>query len=240
MWIENSVTFLTVRHHEAPNSYQSDGIFNSQRTTATFINIILFIYLFILFYFIFFKHTLPSAIVFKLGYSLFYQLYAVYAEISTFSIKKCSVRHPSTTSWRHARGRLTPPGIRRKYPERLKIAENLSCIQKILIRNSELSRPRDYAENEIHGKKKGEYDIKRYTIIYDPRHVKTYLCHMRSTNPRGLISAFIVRCLDKCNISTRYSQNFKTLASICSRAGRFESHLVGNPEDSFSRVVAHI
>ena len=35
-------------------------------------------------------------------------------------------------------------------------------------------------------------------------------------------------------------QNFKPLASLCSSAGRFESYLVGNNEDRFSRDVAHI
>ena len=70
----------------------------------------------------FFLHTLPLAIVFKLGYVFFNQFYA---EISIFSIKKCSVRLLSTTSWRHAQGCLTFPGIRRKYPEWVKIMENL-------------------------------------------------------------------------------------------------------------------
>ena len=73
-------------------------------------------------YRIFFLHTFPSTTVFKLGYVLFYQFYG---EISIFSIKKCLVRLQPMTSWHHAGGRLTPPGIRRKYPERVKIAENL-------------------------------------------------------------------------------------------------------------------
>ena len=72
-------------------------------------------------YIFFFLHTLSLTIVFKLGYALFHQFYA---EISTFSIKKCSVRHLSTTSWYHARGHLTSSGIRRKYPEQVKIKEN--------------------------------------------------------------------------------------------------------------------
>ena len=63
-----------------PNSYPSDGSFNSHRTTIIID---------------FFLHTLPSTIVLKLEYGLLYQFYA---EITTFSIKKCSVRHPSTTS----------------------------------------------------------------------------------------------------------------------------------------------
>ena len=52
---------------------------------------------------------------------------------------------------------------------------------------------------------------------------------------RSLISTFVVRCLD----STCYGQNFKTLASLCFWAGWFESTLVANPEDRFSRDVAH-
>ena len=76
---------------------------------------------------------------------------------------------------------------------------------------------------------------------------------------RSLISMFVVRCLDSilplldlCKwwmLSfltpdmggyTWSSRNFKTLASLISWAGRFESHLVANPEDRFSRDVAHI
>ena len=37
-----------------------------------------------------------------------------------------------------------------------------------------------------------------------------------------------------------YTQNFKTLASLCSWAGRFESYLVADPEDRFSRDEAHL
>ena len=68
-----------------------------------------------------FLHTLPSTIIFKLEYAL---LHEFYAEISTLSIKKYSVRLLSTTSWSHARGRLTLPGIKQKYRERVKITEN--------------------------------------------------------------------------------------------------------------------
>ena len=106
--IENSVTRVTARHHEPlmmPNSYPCDGIFSLHRTTITDS----------------FSCTLSSTIVIKLEYVLFYQFYA---KNSTLSIKKCSVRLLST-SWRHAQGRLTPPGTRRKYPERVKITEKL-------------------------------------------------------------------------------------------------------------------
>ena len=41
-----------------------------------------------------------------------------------------------------------------------------------------------------------------FAIVYEPRHEKTCLCHMRTTKAqislriRSLISAFVVRCLD--------------------------------------------
>ena len=124
MRIKKSVTRVTVRHHEAcrvtPNSYPEWRNFNSHRTIIIDS---------------FFLYTRPSTIVFKLESALFYQFYA---EISIFSIKKCSVRLLSTKSWSHARGRLTLPCIRRKYPERVKIAEN----RVGYARNSFLSYPR--------------------------------------------------------------------------------------------------
>ena len=42
------------------------------------------------------------------------------------------------------------------------------------------------------------------------------------------------------NTCTCYSHSFKTLASLCSRADRFESYLVANPEGRFSRDVAQM
>ena len=42
------------------------------------------------------------------------------------------------------------------------------------------------------------------------------------------------------NTSTCYSRNFKTLAGLCSWAGRFESCMVANPKDRFSRDEAHM
>ena len=53
----------------------------------------------------FLLRTLPSTFVLKFEDALFYQCCA---KISTYSIRKCSVLVQSTTSWRHARGRLTP------------------------------------------------------------------------------------------------------------------------------------
>ena len=43
--------------------------------------------------------------------------------------------------------------------------------------------------------------------------------------------------LRKYKISRVYIRNFKTLANFCGCAGRFESDLVTNPEDRFSRVI---
>ena len=67
--IENSITRVTVRLHEAcrvmPNSYPSDGIQFAPMNHYRF----------------FFLHTLPSTIAFRLEYVLFYQLYA---KITTF------------------------------------------------------------------------------------------------------------------------------------------------------------
>ena len=50
---------------------------------------------------------------------------------------------------------------------------------------------------------------------------------------RSLISTFVVHYLDSIII-----ENFKTLASLCSWADRFETYLVGNPKDRFSHDVA--
>ena len=55
-----------------------------------------------------------------------------------------------------------------------------------------------------------------------------------SARPRSLISTFVVCCLDSI-ISSFCIQNFKLLASFNGCAGWFESYLVENPEDSFSR-----
>ena len=39
-----------------------------------------------------------------------------------------------------------------------------------------------------------------------------------------------------CNTSTCYSRNFKTLATVCGWAGRFESNLVANPKTGFLKT----
>ena len=49
---------------------------------------------------------------------------------------------------------------------------------------------------------------------------------------------FCFCCLD--SIITCYSRNFKTLASLCSWAGWFESYLIKHPEDRFFHDKAHI
>ena len=58
--------------------------------------------------------------------------------------------------------------------------------------------------------------------------------------PCSLISAFVVHCLDSKIPLVSYTQNFKPLPSFCGCAGLFVSYLVANPEDGFSRDVAHI
>ena len=49
---------------------------------------------------------------------------------------------------------------------------------------------------------------------------------------------FVVRCL--YNIFSFYIRNFKPLSSLCSWADWFESYLVANPEDRFSRDEAQL
>ena len=111
MRIENSITRVTVQHREVcrvmPNSYPERRNFQFAPNNHC------------RFFFLAYSY---STIVSKLENVLFYQFYA---EINAFSIKKCSVWHLCTTYWLHARGRLTPLHARRKYPEWVKIAENL-------------------------------------------------------------------------------------------------------------------
>ena len=59
-------------------------------------------------------------------------------------------------------------------------------------------------------------------------------------HPRSLISTFVVRSLDSRTCILCYIQSFETLASFCGCADQFESILVANPEDTFSRDVAQI
>ena len=58
-------------------------------------------------------------------------------------------------------------------------------------------------------------------------------------SPRTLISAFVIRCLDSI-ISVVSICEISRLASLRSWAGQFESYLVANPEDRFTRDVAHL
>ena len=59
-------------------------------------------------------------------------------------------------------------------------------------------------------------------------------------HPGRLISAFVICCLDRILPLRFYIQNFMPLASFYCCASRFESYLVGNPEDRFSRDEAHL
>ena len=67
------------------------------------------------------------------------------------------------------------------------------------------------------------------SLVFEPRHEKTCLCHMRTSAQSDQRLCCSLPC---------YSQNFKTRASLCGLAGRFGSYLVANPEDRFSRGVA--
>ena len=55
----------------------------------------------------------------------------------------------------------------------------------------------------------------------------------------SLISAFVVCCLDSITPLVSITKNFP-LPSFCSWAGQFQSTLVANPEDRFSRDEAHL
>ena len=81
-----------------------------------------------------------------------------------------------------------------------------------------------------------------FNNINEPRHEKNlFLSYTNNkgadqpAHPRSLISTFVVRCLDSI-----YIRNFKHLASFCGCAGRFESYLVENSENRFSRDEAQI
>ena len=79
-------------------------------------------------------------------------------------------------------------------------------------------------------------------LIYGPRREKTCLRGLRTTQAQTslpiradwsapLLFAFWKR---------KFMRNFIFLASLCSWAGWFEYHLVGNPEDMISRDKAHM
>ena len=79
---------------------------------------------------------------------------------------------------------------------------------------------------------------------YRPCHKKTCLCHMRTAKTqislriRAVWLASLLFAARLYNASSFYIWNFKTLTSLCSWAGLFESYLVATPEDKFSRDVA--
>ena len=59
----------------------------------------------------------------------------------------------------------------------------------------------------------------------------------QSAHPRSVISAFVVRCLDRIILLVSISE----ISSLfCGWAGRFESTLVANPEYRFSRDEAQV
>ena len=76
--------------------------------------------------------------------------------------------------------------------------------------------------------------------LIKPRPEQTCLCHMQKQRRRGaLISAFVVRCLGNI-IPLVAIYEISSPNSLCDYVGWFESTLVANPEDRFSRDVAHM
>ena len=78
-------------------------------------------------------------------------------------------------------------------------------------------------------------------VSFEPDHEKTCLCHMRITKALiSLISTFVVagryNTVSTCYIYLLYSRSFKTLASLCVWAGRFESYLIPTPRRRVLRV----
>ena len=70
-------------------------------------------------------------------------------------------------------------------------------------------------------------------------------CHMWTTKAQISLHIQSDQCLycslpGQYNTSTCYSRNFKHLANLCSWAGQFESNLVANSEDRFSRDAAYL
>ena len=58
-----------------------------------------------------------------------------------------------------------------------------------------------------------------------------------SLSIRGLISAFVVRCLDSIISLDSTAANFESLASFCGCGGRFVSGLVGNSQETHYLVT---
>ena len=74
--------------------------------------------------------------------------------------------------------------------------------------------------------------------LFEPRHEKTCLCHMRTTKAQS--EQHLCCSLPRSyNSSSFYIRDFKPLASFFDCAGRFASYLVENPEGRFSRDVAY-
>ena len=86
-------------------------------------------------------------------------------------------------------------------------------------------------------------------MLYQMSHVKSKpvfaICEQQKgadqpAHLRSQISAFVIRCSDSIIPLCFYIQNFKPLATLWCSANRFESDLVGNPEDRFSHDEAQI
>ena len=67
------------------------------------------------------------------------------------------------------------------------------------------------------------------------KHRRRPACASAQSDQRLCFSLF-----GKFHIQTCYKRSINFLASLCSWAGWFESHFVGNPEDRFSGVAAQL
>ena len=81
-----------------------------------------------------------------------------------------------------------------------------------------------------------------YFISYEPRHEKTGFCLGENKGTDQLRSNHSAKLHGQYNNSSTYTRYLKILALFCGykSTGRFVSDLVGNPEDRFSRVAAHM
>ena len=134
----------------------------------------------------------------------------------------------------------------------------LNKVQCILLHIRETSPCKNDPSFPVLSKKQEWWGIVQIIITCEPGHEKTCFSHMSQVMRKPVLAICKQqRCRSACasaqydqhfccslpvsyNTSTCYSQNFKTQASLISWAGRFESHLVANPEDRFSHDVAYV
>ena len=103
---------------------------------------------------------------------------------------------------------------------------------------AELLRKHDFIKKK---KKRKKVFVKFFTYVYEPGHEKMCLMsYAHNKDPRSLISAFVVRCLDSiisldsiAEISRLWLTSLTAQAGLCLAWSE-------TPEDTFCCVVAHI